>query len=185
MTIDLFEHYRGYIKGAGYKEQLRVIEKIHPYHHLINKRIIEESKEFFFTRDSYNADGGISNVRALQCRDINSPSLSLIRDWILTFVDESKHGFPMFIPDQWLAIYGKGDYTVDHLHLPATYSFVYFVQSPKGSSPLVFTTSRKKIKAEDGKVVIFPSILRHHVPKNKCDDRIVFAGNIFVKYNDV
>ena len=46
--------------------------------------------------------------------------------------------------------------------------------------PLVLTTSGKKIKAQEGKVIIFPSNVRHHVPKNRCDGRITLAGNIFV-----
>ena len=46
-------------------------------------------------------------------------------------------------------------------------------------SPLVFTTSGKKIKAEEGKVVIFSGDILHHVPKNRCNNRIVLAGNIF------
>ena len=61
------------------------------------------------------------------------------------------------------------------------FSFVYFIKCPKGSSPLVFTKSGKKIKAEEGKIVIFPGWLRHHVPKNKCEGRITMAGNIFYR----
>ena len=44
--------------------------------------------------------------------------------------------------------------------------FVYFIQCPRGSSPLVFSTSGKRVKAEEGKVVIFPGNIYHHVPKN-------------------
>ena len=57
------------------------------------------------------------------------------------------------------------------------WSFVYFIDCPRGSSPLVFSDSGKRIKAEEGKLVIFPGHLRHHVPKNKCEGRIVLAGN--------
>ena len=32
--------------------------------------------------------------------------------------------------------------------------------------------------AERGKLIIFPGNLFHHVPKNECDGRIVFSGNI-------
>ena len=67
----------------------------------------------------------------------------------------------------------------------ALYAFVYFVNSPKGSSPLVFTTSGKRIKPEEGKILIFPPQLFHHVPKNKCDGRITLSGNVgMVECND-
>ena len=78
-----------------------------------------------------------------------------------------------------MAWYRDNEFTIKHHHYPADYAFVYFVKCPKGSSPLIFTTSGKRIKAEEGKVVIFPGNLVHHVPKNKCYDRIVLAGNIF------
>ena len=79
----------------------------------------------------------------------------------------------------WFAIYDEGDYAKSHHHIPySLWSFVYYVNTPKGSSPLVFTTSGKKIKAEEGKLVLFPAGVRHHVPKNRCKNRLVLAGNL-------
>ena len=82
-----------------------------------------------------------------------------------------------------MAKYRKGDYTVSHIH-PGDFSFVYFVKTPSGSSPLVFTTSGKRIKAEEGKLILFSSRLKHHVPKNRCDNRIVLSGNLVQSTND-
>ena len=88
-------------------------------------------------------------------------------------------GFRLRLLSSWFVRYGRGDETPDHDHLPALYSWVYFIKCPKGSPPLVFTRSRKKVKSEEGKVVIFPSWLWHHVPPNKCDGRIVLVGNVY------
>ena len=47
-----------------------------------------------------------------------------------------------------------------HYHHPhSSLVFVYFVNTPKGSSPLVFPTSGKKVKAEAGTLVIHPGVL--------------------------
>ena len=83
----------------------------------------------------------------------------------------------------WLANYSKGDFTIPHHHKPAMFSFVYFVRCPKGSSPLVLTTSGKRVKSDEGKVVIFPAGVWHHVPQNKCEGRMTLAGNIY--YNNI
>ena len=40
----------------------------------------------------------------------------------------------------------------------------------------------KKIKAEAGKIVVFPGTIRHCVPKNNCKNRLVLAGNIIFKH---
>ena len=104
----------------------------------------------------------------------------MIYQWILNLLRNPIYGgtYKFEVDNSWVAAYREGEFAVSHGHYPAAYSFVYFIKCPKGSSPLIFTTSGKRIKAEEGKVVIFPGNLFHHVPKNKCDGRIVLAGNI-------
>ena len=127
-----------------------------------------------------NKDGGVSNVRALKSVTyrISSPSIELIYEWILTLLRPTNRGWKLEVDNGWLAWYRDKEFAVKHHHHPIAYAFVYFVKCPKGSSPLIFSTSGKRIKAEEGKVVVFPASLYHHVPKNKCNDRVVLAGNV-------
>jgi len=150
----------------------------HPFYKSINEKLIEECKNFTFTRNIKNPDGRFTNVRALQTfNNIESPTLSLINNWILSIL-QGKYGFNFSIHAKWISHYNKGDYTIRHGHVPATFAFNYFIKTPPGSSPLIFSTSGKKIKAEEGKLVIFHGNVKHHVPKNRCDDRIIMSGNI-------
>ena len=127
-----------------------------------------------------NVDGGLSNLTAPKTIEtrITSKSLELVYDWILALINRRYRGHNYKVYNSWLAHYSKGQYARSHHHIPASFSFVYFVKSPKGSSPLILTTSRKRINPDEGKVVIFPGHLNHEVPKNKCDGRMVLAGNI-------
>ena len=165
------------------RENLPVIIEHYPFHESLNEKILKETAEIPLKANSRNRDGGLSNVRALKSviHRISSPSIELIYEWILNLLRNPIYGgkFKYEVNNSWLASYGEGEFAVSHAHHPSAYSFVYFVRCPKGSSPLIFTTSGKRIKAEEGKVVIFPGNLKHHVPKNKCYDRIVLAGNIF------
>lgn len=77
----------------------------------------------------------------------------------------------------WGVLYKEGDYITEHNHSPSLYSFSYYVNVPKGSSPLVFVTSGRKIKPEAGKVVIFESRLIHKVLPNKGNGRCIISGN--------
>ena len=108
-------------------------------------------------------------------------AFDFINEWILSLTPLRKDGFEYFLDGCWLANYAKGDKTFPHAHTPAVFSFVYFVKCPKGSSPLVFSTSGKRIKSEEGKLVLTNGCVRHHVPKSKCSGRIVYVGNIFSK----
>tara|TARA_B100000902_G_C26846846_1_gene686167 strand:- start:52 stop:594 length:543 start_codon:yes stop_codon:yes gene_type:complete len=169
------------------RENLWVWTSYHPYYESLNKKIILESLEYnWFGCDRIRmGGGGLTNVKALQTppSSICSPSVKIINEWVLDLlVNDSHSTMPLTCHSSWVAKYNRGDYTLSHLHTPAAYGYVYFVKSPKGSSPLVFTTSGKKIKPEEGKVVIFPGNMNHHVPKNRCDDRIVVAGNIVPKH---
>ena len=57
---------------------------------------------------------------------------------------------------------------------------MYFIKTPEGSSPLIFTESGEEVKAKEGITVIFPSHLYDHVPPNECEDRVTMSGNIQV-----
>ena len=160
------------------KENAEVEVEFYPYAQSLNEKILEESKYLTFQRDIKNADGGMTNIKALQTRamfDIKTlPSMQILVNWLFKLNINTNLRVEHF----WLTNYGKGDFTISHYHKPSIHSFVYFVRCPKGSSPLVFTTSKKRVKAEEGKVVVFPGHVLHHVPKNNCEGRVVLAGNI-------
>ena len=87
-----------------------------------------------------------------------------------------------FVKDLWGNIYRKGDYTKEHKHLPNIFSFVYFLKSKWYHSPLVFSDSGEKIRPTEGTFVIFPSHLKHLVPKHRYrETRITLSGNILIK----
>ena len=165
------------------KENLPVIIERHPRHESLNTKILKDARDFGYSEGQLNKDGGVSNVKAPKTvgRKVTSPAIELIYDWILLLLKSKSEnkGWSFEVDNSWLAWYRDNEFTIKHHHYPADYAFVYFVKCPKGSSPLIFSTSGKRIKAEEGKVVIFPGNLCHHVPKNKCDGRIVLAGNVF------
>ena len=84
----------------------------------------------------------------------------------------------------WGQLYKKGDYQVPHDHIPYHISYVYYVNTPKGSSPLVFEESKKKLFPKAGEIVLFPSWLWHSIPSNNCDGRTVVAGDLYYTYED-
>ena len=86
-------------------------------------------------------------------------------------------GIPVY-ENFWGNIYRRGDYTQEHDHVYSAVSCVYFLKSPQRSSPLVFTYSGKKIQSKEGTYVLFPSHLKHHVPKHSSDEtRITLSAN--------
>ena len=81
----------------------------------------------------------------------------------------------------WANVYEKGDYAESHDHKPHDFSFAYFLKSKWYDSPLVFTSSGKRVRPKEGRYVIFPAYLKHHVPKNRYNhQRITLSGNLTI-----
>ena len=166
------------------KEYLKIKIDHYPFYKSLNKKIIEDVKTLsFYPSQNFqytNIKGTQHNFKLGREPD----NIKLILQWITNLIpsfDFNPHTERVIsLGSSWLAKYNRGDYVIKHTHQPSTISFVYFVRSPRGSSPLVFTTSGKRINSEEGRVVLFPGNLIHHVPKNKCDDRITYAGNFTV-----
>ena len=59
------------------------------------------------------------------------------------------------IAECWGVLYNKGESVVSHNHFPYTLSFVYYVNTPEGYSPL--TLAEKEIKIKRRTMYIFPS----------------------------
>ena len=96
--------------------------------------------------------------------------------------------------NMWFSTYEPGDYADEHFHssLPRI-SFVYYLQTGSGSSPLTFcqkhflpynefkTVKEIDLEVETGMLVMFPPIL-YHMVKPTPEYRYVIAGNIFDVY---
>jgi hypothetical protein len=161
------------------QEKHNIIVESHPYYKDLNERLKQDflCADFFPKGQTFSVTGWHSSY------ETSSETIDKIISWVITLIKQQNNlewipRYTFFCSQSWFIEYGIGDVSGSHVHSPRDFSFVYYVRCPKGSSPLVFTTTGKKIKAEEGKVVIFPANVYHHVPKNNCDGRIVLAGNI-------
>ncbi len=71
----------------------------------------------------------------------------------------------------------RGHYQEYHDHREIDWAFVYYVNTPEGSSPLVFL-NHGRFYPRSGDIVLFPGHERHYVPPNQCDGRSIIAGNL-------
>ena len=151
----------------GLEEQIHYLTC--PLHTNLKDNIID------YIRSQGDRQNRGTNVQAYMTQwNTYNDDIRTVIDWIIEQIPTDRK---LWSVDTWGAIYNKGDFTTIHHHNTA-YSWVYFLQTPKGSSPLLFPISRKTIEPKEGYIIIFPGQMRHSVPPNNCDDRIVLAGNI-------
>ena len=163
------------------RENIKIEIHHHPHYQILNEKLMDEFSKINFIDHRFAKYS--TNIKGDQLQLSGSPlkprGVDLIEIWVKQILEAKLHVPTYFNFSTWAARLNKGQQTLEHDHLfYSTFAFVYFVNAPKGSSPLVFTTSGKKIKAEPGKLVLFPSPLKHKVPVNKCDNRVTIASNV-------
>ena len=164
------------------KENLEVEVYHHPDYQSINEELMSDLSKltFYSHKDILNH----TNIKGDQIGFIDSKprGVYFLENWVYQIIESKLRDATNPIHykfNTWAARLDRGQETVEHGHLYfATFAFVYFVNAPEGASPLVFPTSGVKIKAEPGKLVLFPGPLRHKVPVNDCDNRVTIASNV-------
>ena len=125
-----------------------------------------------------NVKAAMSSWYIWEQTDVLNPLLENILNLIKKLLPLQDERWDYLMDSCWAAIYKKGHYTNSHEHRPSQFSFVYYLQS-SGNTPLVFDDCKFEVTPKDDTIVIFPSYLRHSVPKHKDKkDRICLAGNI-------
>ena len=163
------------------RQELDIIIEKHPHHESLNKKLLLECEKCPQNNSHY------TNIKGTKLFVEDSPTCTVVANWVESILKNKLQGSnsePIeYDKSMWFAKYDKGDYTEVHSHEPyALFSWVYFVNCPSGSSPLVLTDT--SIEAEEGKIVIAPAFVKHSVPKNNCKDRITLVGNMLpVKRN--
>ena len=103
--------------------------------------------------------------------------IDVIKKWAISLTPPIMGLVPRII-DAWYARYDYGNHALVHNHGDMYASFVYYVKTPEGSSPIVFPDENETVEAKEGNLLIFPGHINHYVPENKCDSRVIVAGNI-------
>ena len=159
-----------------------IVDK-YPLFKVINPKLLKDVEEADFS----DPDPHVVSAK-MSSYGTDSKNISIITNWVYDLI--VKYYFPrahhtfhqLEYYNCWFVKYNLGEEIFSHHHIPSSFSFVYYVKTPQNSVPLIFTHSRKRIKAEEGAVAIFPGFVNHHVPKSRCDARIVLAGNLYLKH---
>ena len=169
-----FDAYRCYLSLMKVNQKYPVYRMVYPYAKKSNPILHE-----IILNNAHTLDKGalMTSWKSYDIKEFN-----LICTWIRNFLLSSslttRHDDLILSDyDLWGQLYNKGSYQEAHDHLPAHWSFVYYVNTPRGSSPLVFEESKKRYYPKTGEAIVFPGWIRHFVPPNKCEGRSIVDGN--------
>ena len=148
-----------------------IIEQ-HPDYENLNQKLLKESEGVIYDwSDITYIKGKMSEWH------ICGKYIDVIKEWAKSLTPPVVGKVPTIL-NAWYAIYDYDDHALMHNHGDMYASFVYYVKTPEGSSPIIFPDENETVEAKEGNILIFPGHVNHYVPKNKCDGRVVVAGNI-------
>ena len=111
-----------------------------------------------------------------------NPVLSQFLSWLQKIITKNTHIFgkdgALRLEEVWGTTFKKGDNITPHNHMPYAWTWIFYVNVPPDSSPIVFSESKHTIPVAQGKLLIFEGRLMHEVPECATDGRCIISGNI-------
>ena len=169
------------------KNDAPIIIGHYPFHERLVDELVPLLENYEDKQNRY------SNVKATMTEwNITTPRIKSLQKFVINEIVSKFPSkmvadtipFTLIFRDFWANVYRKGDYARPHNHIPAIWSFVYFLKSKWFYSPLIFDNYGQKIKPKNGRFVVFPSLLIHSVPKHRYgESRMTLSGNVY--YDEV
>ncbi len=160
-------------------EKLAVAEFMHPDPDYICEPLYEYIKDLPKIGYEPSVNASMSERRI---HEYENPSIMQFLSWLQKIMTNNTHIFGrdgfLRLEEVWGTTFNKGDNITPHNHMPFAWTWIFYVNAPVGSSPLVFSESKHHIEVSRGKLLIFEGRLQHEVPECTVDGRCILSGNI-------
>ena len=160
-------------------EKLAVAEFMHPDFDHICEPLYEYIKDLPKIGYEPSVNASMSDRRI---HEQGNPVLSQFLSWLQKIITKNTHIFgkegALRLEEVWGTTFKKGDNITPHNHMPYAWTWIFYVNVPPDSSPIVFSESKHTIPVAQGKLLIFEGRLMHEVPECDTDGRCILSGNI-------
>ena len=171
------------MKSFDAHHEVRIELILYPRHEQLKKQLYDGLLHY---EDKQNHG---TNVKAVMTEwNLSSPEIQALKDYIIKSLKVLPESLGWGPPGDfefrnfWGNIYRYGEYTNSHQHLPEDLTMVYFLTAHEGDAPLLLDDSKTRIYPEEGYMALFPSYVRHSVPKHMSNNvRITLSGDIIRK----
>lgn len=160
-------------------EKLAVVEFRHPDPEKLCDLLYDYVKDL--PKNGYEPSVNAS-MSERRIHEQQNPILMDLLLWIQKVITNNTHIFGkegcLRLEEVWGTTFKKGDNIVPHNHMPFAWTWIFYVNAPEGSSPIIFSESKHTLQVEKGKLIIFEGRLQHEVPICTVDGRCIVSGNI-------
>ena len=175
------------------RENLELYQYEYPFYDRVNSKIQTFIKSLECDSHPYHTkDQTLTRHIKNSQLNIKNREVDIIVNWITEIVNRDcfrprlDNGYVRLkCSELWGINYEKGEYLGHHSHDGYAYTFSYVVSMSKRSSPIIFTTSGRKVNQKEGQLTVFDSRLKHRVPHNKVEGKCILAGNIIFDWGNI
>ena len=160
-------------------EKLAVAEFQHPDCDHICEPLYEYIKDLPKIGYEPSVNASMSDRRI---HEKENPSVLEFLGWLQHVIGKNPQIFgkegALRLEEVWGTTFKKGDNITPHNHMPFAWTWIFYVNAPAKSSPIIFSESKHTIPVAKGKLLIFEGRLMHEVPECTVDGRCILSGNI-------
>ena len=160
-------------------EKLAVAEFLHPDPDDLCAALYDYVKELPKIGYEPSVNASMSERRI---HEQGNPALMQFLVWLQKIIQSNTPIFgkegQLRLEEVWGTTFKVGDNITPHNHMPFAWTWIFYVNAPLGSSPLIFSESKQTVQVAKGKLLIFEGRLQHEVPECTVDGRCILSGNI-------
>jgi hypothetical protein len=146
----------------------------------LDRQFTKEERQIFVNcvKNNGEIEANVGNAKTKSMSILEMPELVDIKSFCLSSLNKYTNDIDIYITESWLNFTMPGEWHHSHNHPNSLISGVFYVNTRKSLHSIVFSELEKTIGVERFDLLLFPSHLLHHTPKNIGNDlKISLAFN--------
>lgn len=138
----------------------------------LGRQFTKEEREVFVNcvKNASEIEASLGNAKTKSMSILEIPELVNIKSFCLSSLNKYTNDNDIYITESWLNFTMPGEWQHSHNHPNSLISGIFYVNVRKALHTVVFSELEETIGVERFDLLLFPSHLLHHTPKNIGND---------------
>lgn len=138
----------------------------------LGRQFTKEEREVFVNcvKNASEIEASLGNAKTKSMSILEIPELVNIKSFCLSSLNNYTNDNDIYITESWLNFTMPGEWQHSHNHPNSLISGIFYVNVRKALHTVVFSELEETIGVERFDLLLFPSHLLHHTPKNIGND---------------
>lgn len=138
----------------------------------LGRQFTKEEREVFVNcvKNTGEIEANVGNAKSKSMSILEIPELVNIKSFCLSSLNKHTNNSDLYITESWLNFTMPGEWQHSQNYPNSLISGIFYINTRKVLNNIVFSELEKIISLERFDLLLFPSQLLHHAPKNIGND---------------